>query len=1407
MKSILTILFGLFFSVTYGQTDIFTIDGSVQNTCNDLYVTSIGGVASYADNTNITFTICPDTVSSGDNSDFISFDFSTFNLDLSNDGSIDMLTIYDGPDNTFPIIGVYSGTDLNSQSVISATNSNPSGCLTVQFVSNSLNDPAEVWGLAFTATCAIPCAKPIPGGEIVNGEALDSIRVCPGTQVEFLENGSFAQPGFNLSSYEWDFDDGTTVAGSQNGTVSHIYNEPGYYITSLIVQDDNPDQVCINSIQLSLRVFVAPPPTFLNFQQDTTLCIGEILVIDSPVELYDSTYSVFPEPVEVPFPCLDDQQGTTQSNDIYQDEFILGSTITNIGDIQGICLEMEHSYIGDLVIEVICPNGQSVILHNQGGGGAYLGEPIDDDNTPVMCDPDQNVGVLYTYCFEPFATETWVEWAANNSGTIPAGAYQSVNSLSGLIGCPTNGNWQLQITDNFASDDGFVDNVYINLNPALYQDIIQFTPKIGDGIDSSFWDNSGNSITNITPDGNTVTITPTTSGTFPYTYIVTDDFGCTNDSTVNITVDPQIFQSAGLDTSVCNGQLVQIGPDVAQCNNDGGNYTYCYDDNENTTFTYCPDNPGDGLTYMSISFNSGSTETFFDDITVYDGPDASSPVIGNYEGDLSGLVFTATNPTGCITMVLSSDGSVSCASGSQTPWDYDVTCGGGSNLTYEWTPNDGSLDDVTIPNPTVVNPTTTTTTTTYTLAVYPVGHPQCATTDDVVVSIGGVLDAGTDSTKLFCFEGAPEDLFTYLGGTPQIGGQWYNPTGQAISMPIQPDTISPGLYEYRRDSAGCTASAFIDVSITQIDVSAIVNNSDCNAFNGEIQLIPSNTLGPVQFSNDNGVTFQNSDTFIGGMGSGNTYSFMIQDSVGCMATVDTIVIDDNFPVIEVASIVTIDSDCGADNGQVTAVTTNGGSPNYTYSVDGITVGFNALPLTNLPPNTPNTYDLIVEDNFGCHDTAQITINEINTPLINSIDVNQISCYTVDDAEIMINGVNLQSYSIDGGVTNQNSNTFSGLAPGTYDVIAYSGPNGTLCSVTDQVVITDLTPLQIDTLSADITVCPGDEVTLGVLGSGGNGNYTYDWDYLGNNLGQGSTITVVADFAMQVCVTMSEDCPSPTTAQCMNISTAPDIYPALMASSTEGCYPVDVDFTNITNNPMVQSTDWVFSDNGTTVTTQGNDAVNYVFENPGIFNVDMIITSVDGCVYDTTYSQLITIYDHPNANFVNTSNPLTIYETETHFLDYSEGNPVEWQWNFGSGAIPLTSNEQNPRVVYPQGIADIYPVSLYITNEFGCVDSLISQVQVINDVIIYAPNVFTPDNDEFNQNWKVYISGIDIYEYHLVLFNRWGEVIWESYNPDAVWNGTYGTDPVQDGTYVWVINAKDSYNDKKYEFRGTVSVLR
>jgi len=91
---------------------------------------------------------------------------------------------------------------------------------------------------------------------------------------------------------------------------------------------------------------------------------------------------------------------------------------------------------------------------------------------------------------------------------------------------------------------------------------------------------------------------------------------------------------------------------------------------------------------------------------------------------------------------------------------------------------------------------------------------------------------------------------------------------------------------------------------------------------------------------------------------------------------------------------------------------------------------------------------------------------------------------------------------------------------------------------------------------------------------------------------------------------------------------------------------------------------------------------------------------------------------------------------------------------------------------------------------------------------YIPNTFTPDGDYYNQEFKpIFQSGYDPSDYHLIIFNRWGEVLFESYDALYGWDGTYGGQLLPQGTYTWKIDFKVSANDARAQELGHVNMLR
>jgi subtilisin-like proprotein convertase family protein len=153
--------------------------------------------------------------------------------------------------------------------------------------------------------------------------------------------------------------------------------------------------------------------------------------------------------------CLLSQLTVTSFND--------GAIINDANnDIINLFMNIEHSYMGDLIITLICPNGQSVKVHEQGGGGTYLGVPYDVEVLPN--DP----GIGWDYWWEPGATNG--TWADNAQETLPSGSYEAIQPFTNLNGCPINGTWEIEVCDLWAADNGFIFSWGIEFADSFYND-------------------------------------------------------------------------------------------------------------------------------------------------------------------------------------------------------------------------------------------------------------------------------------------------------------------------------------------------------------------------------------------------------------------------------------------------------------------------------------------------------------------------------------------------------------------------------------------------------------------------------------------------------------------------------------------------------------------------------------------------------------------------------------------------------------------------------------------------------------------------------------------------------------------------------------------------------------------------
>lgn len=570
MKIILNILFLVAtVNYTFSQFNMTDPDYDQSNPidCNAITDPTVpnfyddGGSASdYSLNFNDTITFCPD-LPNGPKLAAIFGTTSNFTWDID---ATDTLYVFDGPDVNAPLLGAFnSGTSPTGFSLQSSYANNSSGCLTFVFVSDGSGNGT---GWEANISCVNPPQPIGPHIEAyINGSGSNSlvpsdtgyVDVCPGDSVLLVANPdllySFENTGLGYSqdvddlTYVWNFSDGTT--GANNDSVWFVPPSSNGFLVQLSITDDYPQTVLMNC-----RVRVSVPPVFDGTGPvDDTVCFNQETILLGGANSQDTVGIQFPGGsfqfggvVAGSTPLPDGSGPPGYTTDITMGGFAPGSTFTSPTDLQSICIDIEHSYLGDLDINLICPNGQQMVIHQYpGGGNTFLGNPWDGAQQA------NGAGDGLTYCFDGTNTNGLLvngptQAATNTPGnTIVPGTYQPSGSFNDLIGCPLNGDWTIEIIDNLGSDDGYIFEWGLTFDPSLFLNNESYQNTLVD----SYW-SSDPTITSGVNNDTLITVLPDSVGDFNYTFNVVDDFGCHYDTVVSIHVLDTIATVNSSDTTV-----------------------------------------------------------------------------------------------------------------------------------------------------------------------------------------------------------------------------------------------------------------------------------------------------------------------------------------------------------------------------------------------------------------------------------------------------------------------------------------------------------------------------------------------------------------------------------------------------------------------------------------------------------------------------------------------------------------------------------------------------------------------------------------------------------------------------------------------------------------------------------------
>lgn len=533
--------------------------------------------APYPANSTFEVTVCPDPTTGSK----VSLRMFTDVGDTWDVHGSDTLFIYDGPDSNAPLIGAFnSDTDTTGIGVTASFN-NPSGCLTFVFVSDGAD---EGDGFAGIISCGYPCQPFTPmiaSDPVMIPADTGYIDICLGDTVWLSGSGTFPHSGTNgglgydqtvaNSTFDWEFADGTIIEDSTN-----VYFVPQVRAGYLVEMRVTDTLGCIDVTTTKIRVSTIPNFAETTILTEDTICPGETALLLGGVTPADTagvqaTQGAFINGgIFAGLTFLPDGSGINYETDIEITHFDSAQVVQNASDIIDMCVTMEHSYLGDLEMQLTCPNGASIVIFNSytgqgigpefaggfGGGGTFLGEALDNGNGQP--------GVGYEYCFSDGAI--WGTMGDEHpANTVPTGGptpgnamapgtYLPEQSFDNFIGCPINGTWTLTVRDNIGIDDGYIFEWGILFNPDIDPNAEFYIPQVTDG-----WWTSDPTIINTIGD-TIIEVQPPTPGDHPYTFNVIDNFGCPYDTTINVHMVPPLTQFL-TDTAVCDEQYALSAAD------------------------------------------------------------------------------------------------------------------------------------------------------------------------------------------------------------------------------------------------------------------------------------------------------------------------------------------------------------------------------------------------------------------------------------------------------------------------------------------------------------------------------------------------------------------------------------------------------------------------------------------------------------------------------------------------------------------------------------------------------------------------------------------------------------------------------------------------------------------------------
>jgi len=727
---------------------------------------------------------------------------------------------------------------------------------------------------------------------------------------------------------------------------------------------------------------------------------------------------------------------------------------------------------------------------------------------------------------------------------------------------------------------------------------------------------------------------------------------------------------------------------------------------------------------------------------------------------------TITEPSAVsITSINLTNSSCGSGNGSATA----AANGGTGALTYNWSNSESGTKDSLL------------SASTYTLTVTDAN--SCSTSQSITINNnGGPSISSITSVDEKC-KGDKNGTATVNisgGGSPytyswSTGSSSITANTQATINNLQSDVYTVTII----DAANCKVISTVAITDPPaVLVSApLVNTATCGNSNGSASISATGGTGTLNYSWSN---FVNGPTNTG-LSSG-TYIVSVTDANGCSATQTALISNSPAPVITALTSTSVLCNGGNSGSAVVAAT---GTGTLTYSWSNSQSGNTATALSAA------TYIITVTDANGCQAISSVVITQPSLLTISNISTTSSSCNKNDGTATasITGGTANYTYSWSNGASVVSSNSSAadnGLGAGTY-AITITDNNG--CSLNNPFVINSTNGPTATTSITGIIKCNGQTGSIAALTSGGTGPYTYSWSSGASTFTSSLNNSVTSLVANTYTVTVTDN------NGCTNTSDITLTQPALLAVTATGtpssCGGINGIATAVAGGGVFSYT-YSWSNDSIAMSNLKSQITNLP---PGTYSVT--ITDGNGCTESST--TIVTNNPGPVASVAGSETNIT----EGNSTTLIAGGGTSYSWtpsaSLNCGDCAIVNADPVTTTTY----------TVYVKDNNNCVDSAEVTITVKkacgseNDLFI--ANVFSPNGD--GQNDILNIEGNGLANIYWSIYDRWGNLVFETSDKSQGWDGTKNGSSLETGTYVYYLKAICTKNNSDVFVKGNVSMLK